>query len=220
MTRLVLASASPARLRLLRDAGVDPVVRVSAVDEPALLDRLPPAVRDDPVEHCMALARAKADDVAATLAREGFDEGALVIGCDSVLDLDGVPMGKPGSPAEALERWRAMRGREGVLRTGHAVVRVGDGARGEGVASTVVRFGTPDDEELAAYVATGEPLRVAGAFTLDGLGGPFVLGVDGDPSTVVGLSLPLLRDLLRGLGVRWTDLWRPDAHGRAPRPAT
>jgi septum formation protein len=100
-----------------------------------------------------------------------------------------------------------MRGRSGVLRTGHAVVRVRDLARAEAVASTVVRFGSPDDDEVAAYVATGEPLRVAGAFTLDGLGGPFVLGVDGDPSNVIGLSLPLLRSLLRGLGVRWTDLW-------------
>jgi septum formation protein len=225
--RLVLASASPARLKVLRAAGIDPHVVVSHVDEPALAAALPADVRDDPAAHCLALARAKAEDVAARL-RAGTTTGSppdpadvIVVGCDSVLDLDGQPLGKPVDAADATARWRAMRGREGVLRTGHAVVRVADGTSAAAVAATVVRFGSPDDGEVAAYVATGEPLAVAGAFTLDGLGGAFVRGVVGDPANVVGLSLPLLRDLLLELGIRWTDLWRatarsPDSGGGVP----
>lgn len=208
MPRLVLASASPARRRLLESAGVRFDVVVSGVDEPALLESLGAEVRDDPARHCLALARAKAEDVAARLADTGGD--AVVVGCDSVLDLDGVAYGKPSGPEEAARRWREqLAGRSGVLRTGHWLVRVPASVRSieaGAVASTVVRFGTPDEAELSWYVGTGEPLAVAGAFTLDGLSAPFVTGVDGDPSNVVGLSLPLLRSLLGDVGVGWTSV--------------
>ncbi|WP_431678942.1 nucleoside triphosphate pyrophosphatase [Kitasatospora sp. KL5] len=192
---LVLASASPARLGLLRQAGLDPQVRVSGVDEDAL-------TAATPAELALVLAEAKAKTVAA-----GLTGGELVIGCDSVLELDGLALGKPADAAEALERWRSMRGREGVLRTGHCVVDTVTGRQSSATASTTVRFGTPDDEEVAAYIASGEPLHVAGAFTLDGRSAPFVEGIDGDPGNVIGLSLPLLRRLLADLDVRITDLW-------------
>ncbi|MEV0187639.1 nucleoside triphosphate pyrophosphatase [Kitasatospora purpeofusca] len=192
---LVLASASPARLGLLRQAGLDPRVVVSGVDEDAI-------TAATPAELALVLAEAKAEAVAATLA-----EGELVIGCDSVLELDGQALGKPADEAEALARWQAMRGRAGVLRTGHCVIDTATGRRASATASTTVRFGTPDDAEVAAYIATGEPLHVAGAFTLDGRSAPFVEGIDGDPGNVIGLSLPLLRGLLDELGMRITDLW-------------
>ncbi|MFI2612284.1 nucleoside triphosphate pyrophosphatase [Kitasatospora sp. NPDC018619] len=192
---LVLASASPARLGLLRQAGLDPRVVVSGVDEDAI-------TAATPAELALVLAEAKAKAVAAGLA-----DGELVIGCDSVLELDGRALGKPADAAEALARWQSMRGRAGVLRTGHCVIDTATGRQSSATASTTVRFGTPDDAEIAAYVASGEPLHVAGAFTLDGRSAPFVDGIDGDPGNVIGLSLPLLRRLLADLGVRITDLW-------------
>jgi septum formation protein len=208
VTRVVLASASPARRSLLRAAGIEPEVLVSGVDEDTLEDELAARGRTSPAEVCAALADAKARAV-ADLVRGSAP--AVVVGCDSVLDLDGVPLGKPDDATDAVNRWRAMRGRTGVLRTGHTVVLTGATAAGDrvaaAVASTLVVFAELDDATIDAYVATGEPLHVAGAFTLDGLGGPFVERIDGDPSNVVGLSLPLLRRLLADLDVRWTDLW-------------
>ncbi|HTY70863.1 MAG TPA: Maf family protein [Actinomycetes bacterium] len=192
--RFVLASASPGRLGVLRAAGVSPEVVVSGVDEDGV-DGPPEAV-------ALELARRKARAVADRLA----DPDAVVVGCDSVLDLDGTAYGKPADAAEARLRWRMMRGRDGVLRTGHCVIHRGQEAAA--AASTVVRFADVGDDEIDAYVASGEPLRVAGAFTLDGLGGWFVDGVDGDPSNVVGLSLPLLRRMLAQAGVAVTDVWR------------
>ncbi|AUG77601.1 septum formation protein Maf [Kitasatospora sp. MMS16-BH015] len=192
---LVLASQSPARLGLLRQAGLDPQVRVSGVDEDALSAATPG-------ELALVLAEAKANVVAGQLTG-----GELVIGCDSVLELDGQALGKPADAAEATARWLAMRGREGVLRTGHCVIDTATGRQASATASTTVRFGTPDEAEIAAYVASGEPLHVAGAFTLDGRSAPFVDGIDGDPGNVIGLSLPLLRGLLAELDLRITDLW-------------
>ena len=198
MTRLVLASASPARLSVLRAAGVEPEVRMSGVDEEAI-------TAPSPSGRVQALAEAKA----AAVVRPG-DDDLLVLGCDSMLDVDGSVYGKPATAAEATMRWQLMAGRSGILRTGHALLSVRGGsvvARAVDVAATVVRFGTPSPDEVAAYVATAEPLQVAGAFTIDGRGGWFVDGIDGDPGTVIGLSLPLLRELLRRLGVGVTDLW-------------
>ena len=192
----MLASASPARLRLLRDAGFDPVVCVSGVDESAV-------AYDDPWVLVAELATLKASTVAATCA----SRDALVVGCDSMLLLDGEVLGKPADKADAIERWRRMRGHTGVLLTGHCLVDVATGRRAADVADTAVRFGTPSDDEIDAYVGTGEPLRVAGAFTIDGRSSVFVDSVDGDPSNVVGLSLPLLRRLLAELGVAVTSLW-------------
>ncbi|GAA1883660.1 Maf family protein [Streptantibioticus ferralitis] len=192
---LVLASASPARLGLLKQAGLDPKIVVSGVDEDAIS-------APTPAELARLLAEAKAAAVA-----DGLTGGELVIGCDSVLDLDGSPLGKPRDAADATARWRAMRGRTGVLRTGHCVIDTASGRQASETASTTVRFGTPDDTEIEAYVASGEPLYVAGAFTLDGRSAPFIDGIDGDPGNVIGLSLPLLRRLLAELGIRITDLW-------------
>ncbi|MEU3857882.1 nucleoside triphosphate pyrophosphatase [Streptomyces sp. NPDC028722] len=196
--RLVLASQSPARLGLLRQAGLAPEVIVSGVDEDAV-------TAPTPAELALALAEAKASVVAA----KPEVRGALVIGCDSVLELDGRALGKPADAEEATARWRAMRGRAGVLQTGHCVWDTEAGRYVSATASTVVRFGRPSDEEVAAYVASGEPLHVAGAFTLDGRSAPFIEGIEGDHGNVIGISLPLLRVLLARLGVGITELWAP-----------
>ena len=264
---LILASQSSGRLATLRAAGVEPIVRVSDVDESAVLAALARERRaagdPDPsgAQQVQALARAKALAVAGTFKADppapgpveagapkagpagagapGTDPleagsrgvgrpgpggrdaggrdaaamgaGAFVVGCDSMLEIDGRIVGKPGDPRTAVERWRSMRGATGTLHTGHTLVRLPDGATAEGVSSTVVHFARPSDAEIEAYVATGEPLWCAGAFTIDGLGGAFVEGVEGDPHGVVGLSLPLLRRLVIELGGSWTDLW---AQGR------
>jgi septum formation protein len=198
---VVLASQSPARLATLRAAGLDPDVVVSGVDEGSV-------TITDPEDLSVVLARRKAEAVVASVGGD-----ALVVGCDSVLELDGAVHGKPQSSATALARWQAMRGRSGVLHTGHCVVHTGTGRSVTGAARTVVHFADLADDEIEAYVATGEPLQVAGAFTIDGLGGAFVRGIEGDPHTVVGISLPLLREMVADLGVRWHDLWRPGARG-------
>ncbi len=208
---VVLASASPARLQVLRAAGLDPHVRVSDVAEEPILARLAGRPAHEQV---LALAAAKADAVAAQLT--GPDDtddtdDTVVIGCDSMLLIDGELQGKPADAEQARARWRRMSGRPGDLLTGHAVRRLRSGsvvAASSAVGSTVVRMGSPTDAELDAYLATGEPLRVAGALTIDGFGGWFVDGIDGDAGTVLGISLPLTRRLLADVGVSVTDLWR------------
>lgn len=207
VTRFVLGSASSGRLAVLRGAGIDPLVVVSGVDE----DTVAAAVDPDagPAEVVRALARAKADDVAARLD-PAVAADCVVIGCDSMLLIDGELAGKPSSVDEARRRWQSMAGRAGALHTGHCLIRLRDNEIRHQAAETVVttvRFGTPTDDDLGAYLATGEPLRVAGGFTLDGLGGWFIDGVDGDPSSVIGISLPLLRSLLAGAGVSVATLW-------------
>ena len=267
---LILASQSSGRLATLRAAGVEPIVRVSDVDESAVLAalacerRAAGAPGPSGAQQVQALARAKALAVASTfkadppgpgpveagapgtgplgagspktdpleagsrgVGRPGpggrdaggrdaaaMGAGAFVVGCDSMLEIDRRIVGKPGDPRTAVERWRSMRGATGILHTGHTLVRLPDGATAEGVSSTVVHFARPSDAEIEAYVATGEPLWCAGAFTIDGLGGAFVEGVEGDPHGVVGLSLPLLRRLVIELGGSWTDLWA-QGRGRA-----
>ncbi|MBO3740452.1 Maf family protein [Actinoplanes flavus] len=196
--RLVLASASPARRALLTGAGIDAEVIVSGVDESVV-------EADDAYGTSLALARMKARTVAATLPA---DPGALVLGCDSVLAFDGAVFGKPADAEEAAERWMAMRGRSGVLHTGHHLTGLVSGLQAEAVGMTTVHFADVSDAEIEAYVASGEPLHVAGAFTLDGRGGAFVERIEGDPGNVIGLSLPLLRRLLAEMGVPITSLWR------------
>ena len=200
MPRLVLASASPARLATLGSAGLTPEVEVSGVDESTIhADTVPALVA--------ALARAKAEAVVQRRRSVERPDGDLVvIGCDSLLELDGAGFGKPADAAEATRRWQLMRGRSGVLHTGHHLVRLPGGASRTATASTTVHFADLDDAEIAAYVATGEPLLVAGAFTVDGLGGPYVERIEGDHHNVVGISLPLLRRLLADLGVSWAEL--------------
>ena len=191
---MILASASPARLRVLRDAGFDPEVVVSGVSE-----RIGKVGAERAV---VVLAERKGAAVA------GRCPGALVLSCDSLLDLDGSALGKPASPEEATDMWRRLSGNRGVLHTGHCLIDTRTDRRVSRLASTVVRFGTPSTTEIRAYVASGEPLAVAGAFTIDGRAGPFIDGIEGDPSNVLGLSLPLFRRMLDEFGVSVTELWR------------
>lgn len=216
--QLVLASASPSRAALLRGAGVEPVIEVAQVDEDAVLAAH--TAGNGPVsvaESVQLLATAKAEAVAARLqltggGPAGFDTGpapVVVLGCDSLLEVDAEALGKPHTAERARERWRRIRGRSGVLHTGHQLIS--STGRAAGTSSTIVHFAELSDTEIEAYVATGEPLEVAGAFTIDGLGGAFITGIEGDHHGVMGLSLPLLRDLLPAVGLSWIDLWQPSA---------
>lgn len=199
--RLVLASASPSRLRLLEGAGLRPEVIVSNVPEDGVDHLRPP-------EAALLLARRKAEAVA-----EKIEGPALVIGCDSILELAGAAFGKPSDPDEARSRWHQMRRSEGVLHTGHCIIDTGSGAQAARTDSAKVRFGDPTDAEIDAYVATGEPLRVAGAFTLEGLSSPWIDSIDGNYGTVTGISVPLIRSLLSELNVEIVDLWADSVQG-------
>jgi len=198
--RLVLASASPARLQTLRSAGLAPEVIVSGVDEDAI-------TAGSARELVQALADAKAEAVA--VADRLAAEPALVLGCDSLLEFDGLALGKPEDRAEAEARWRRMRGGRGVLHTGHCLIDAGRHRRAVATVATTVRFADVSDAEIAAYCASDEPLHVAGAFTIDGLGGWFVEAIEGDHHNVVGLSLPALRGMLAELAYQLTDLGYP-----------
>ncbi|KUI23808.1 septum formation inhibitor Maf [Mycobacterium sp. IS-1742] len=207
MTRVVLGSASTGRLKVLRQAGIEPLVVVSGVDEDAIVAALGAAAPADQV--VCALAAAKAASVVDALPAD-VAQDCVVLGCDSMLLLDGRLTGKPGTAAAARAQWQLMAGRSGELYTGHCVVRVRDGVverREHEAAATTVRFGTPSPADLSAYLDSGEPLGVAGAFTLDGLGGWFLEGVDGDPSNVIGLSLPLVRRMLERIDLSVPQLW-------------
>lgn len=194
LPRLVLASQSPARLKTLQQAGLRPEVIVSGVDE-SQVDETRPS------DLALKLAQLKAVAVAANQPR------ALVIGCDSVLEFDGQVYGKPTDAADVIDRWQRMRGQSGVLHTGHCVIDTHREVWLARSAATQVRFAQVSDDEIRAYVATGEPLRVAGAFTLDGRGSAFISGVTGDPHNVIGISVPLLRLMFDELGFVWTDFW-------------
>ncbi|HEX6452134.1 MAG TPA: nucleoside triphosphate pyrophosphatase [Trebonia sp.] len=197
---VVLASASPARLAVLRAAGIDPEVVVSGIDESRYS-------AESTAELTGVLAEAK-----ATMVASGLSSG-IVIGCDSMLDLDGRAYGKPADIAEAEARWREMSGKSGTLYTGHCVIDASNEKRVAAVAATTVRFGRPTDAEISAYVATREPLSMAGAFTIEGLGGWFIDSIDGDHNNVIGISLPLLRGMFADLGVSIPALWA----ARVPR---
>ncbi len=215
--RVCLASTSPARLMLLRQAGIEPVTRAPQVDEDAVVAAITAHEGRPltPQEHVLLLARRKAADVAASIAADEPGFAGIVMGGDSMFEIDGEVLGKPYRPEVATERWRAMRGNTGILHSGHSVFRLAPGTEpreAHAVAEASVTFAADvTDAEIAAYVASGEPLHVAGAFTVDSLGGAFIERVDGDPSTVVGMSLSTLRRLVAELGVVWTDLWnRPE----------
>lgn len=210
--KLVLASASPSRAAILRGAGVNPEIMVSNVDESSVLARAEPT---GVAEAVSILAQAKAVDVAThlrdpsspALGRNSLALGrdSLVLGCDSLLSFDGEQYGKPASSAEALHRWQRMRGKSAVLYSGHHLIH--QDRHQNAVGSTTVHFADISDAELQAYIASGEPLHVAGAFTIDGLAGPFIERIEGDHHNVLGLSLPLLRVMLQEWGIMWHDLW-------------
>lgn len=207
MTRVVLGSASPGRLKVLRGAGIDPVVIVSGVDEDAVMAALPDDAAPDVVTAALATAKTRA--VVGTLPSD-LAIDCVVIGCDSMLFRDGKLWGKPQSESAALAGWRQMAGSTGDLYTGHCVIRLRDNVIEHEFAEasrTEVRFAHPTEDELAAYVQTGEPTAVAGGFTLDGLGGWFVDSVTGDPSAVIGIGLPLVRELLSRTGLSIAALW-------------
>jgi len=208
VTKLVLASTSPARLRLLRDGGIDPITISPGVDEDLLTQTAIEAGEISSTQDMvLLLARAKAEAV----LNHPDAQGALIIGCDSSLDLDGESLGKPHDPEVAIERWKSMRGRSGRLYTGHWLIdnrEHSSSPKAFGQATnTTVHFANLSDSEVLAYVGTGEPLKVAGAFTIDGLGGAFIRAIEGDSHTVVGLSLATLRELCIKLGVDYPSLW-------------
>jgi septum formation protein len=213
MTRVILGSASLGRRKVLRQAGIDPLVVVSGVDEDAVIAALDPDAT--PADVTSALATAKAERVAETVD-VALAADAVVIGCDSMLHSDGRLHGKPDTPTAARQQWRLIGGGRGQLYTGHCVIRLRDRKivfQGAETSVTTVHFGVPTARELEAYIASGEPLAVAGGFTLDGLGGWFIDAVDGDPSSVIGLGLPVTRRLFERAGLSLSDLWAANPVG-------
>lgn len=220
--RLVLGSASPGRLKVLREAGLEPIVRVSDVDEDAILAAARAQGGLSPADEVLLLAEHKARDVAARILAESGDgplPGDFVLGCDSMLEIGGRVVGKPGKPEIAIDRWKAMRGGRGILHTGHYLIDLRtpptinstavdqNFTHAKNTCSTTIFFANPSDDDIYRYVATEEPLHVAGAFTLDGFGAAFVTGVDGDHASVIGVSPSVLNALLGEFGVSITQLW-------------
>lgn len=208
MTRLVLASSSPARYALLKAAGIDPEVLVPTADEQALSDLFK---ANNPNHTTSQLVAYLADAKAESVVNNQATYGALVLGGDSALEFQGATLGKPHLAEVAIERWKQLRGNQGVLHSGHCLIDNRDPAAPKVVSktsSTKVYFANITDAEIEAYVATGEPLKVAGAFTIDGIGGAFIERIEGDAHTVVGLSIGVVRDLCGQLGVEYTSLWR------------
>jgi len=198
---VILASASPARLMLLRSQKINPIVIPSEINERQIEEEHKSQSTEVIVEK---LSIAKANYVLEN--NLSLDKGVL-IAADSMLEFESKSFGKPLNAKNAIERWKQMRGKSGILHTGHTVIRLDNKQTISRVVSTKVQFANVDDEEIVAYVASGEPLQVAGAFTLDSLGAAFVTQVQGDHSNVVGLSLPTLREIIRELGLSWTSLW-------------
>ncbi|NDE54432.1 MAG: septum formation inhibitor Maf [Actinobacteria bacterium] len=196
MLEIILASASPSRQRLLTSVGISPTIIVSGVDEEDSA-----YAQLSPRELVVALAIVKAHTV-----KEKVNYPALIIGCDSTFEFEGESLGKPGTVENAIARAKKLSGKSGVLHTGHCFIDTDKGIEISDVVSTRVHFATMSDEEIEGYVATGEPLNVAGGFTLDGLSAPFIAGIEGDPSNVIGLSLPLLRNAINSLGYTWFEL--------------
>ncbi len=196
--RVILASASPSRKRLLESVNIDFDVLVSGVDE-----ENPEITRLTPSEMVIALAIMKAHTVKNT-----FDCGgnSLIIGCDSTFEFDGQSLGKPVTPTNAIARARLLSGKSGLLHTGHCVIDTAQGIEVSDISTSKVHFAKMSDEEIERYVDSGEPLEVAGGFTLDGLSAPFISHIEGDPSGIIGLSLPTLRKIVINLGLKWSDL--------------
>ena len=193
---IVLASASPSRQRLLKSVGINPTIVVSGVDEEdSAYSQLTPR------ELVIALAIVKAHTV-----KNQIDYPAIIIGCDSTFEFEGESLGKPGTPENAIARARKLSGKSGVLHTGHCFIDTDKGIEISDVVSTRVFFAEMSEDEIAGYVATGEPLNVAGGFTLDGLSAPFIAGIEGESSNVIGLSLPLFRNAVNVLGYKWFEL--------------
>ncbi len=196
MPRIVLASQSSSRRRLLTDAGLKPTIIVSNVDEETdFFNAMAP------VDMVIALAISKAHTV-----REMIDYPAIIIGCDSTFDVDGVSFGKPGTPEVAVERAKKISGRTGLLHTGHCIIDTERGIEIADRVTTKVTFTDMTDEEIADYVASEEPLHVAGGFTLDGFGSPFIPVIEGDYTNVVGISMPFLRNAMKQLGYSWPEV--------------
>ena len=196
MPRIVLASQSKSRRRLLEDAGLSPTIIVSNVDEET--DFFNAMTPEDMV---IALAISKAHTV-----REMIDYPAIIIGCDSTFDVDGVSFGKPGTPEIAIARAKKISGRTGLLHTGHCIIDTDRGVEISDRVTTKVTFAEMSDEEIADYVASEEPLHVAGGFTLDGFGSPFIPVIEGDYTNVVGISMPFLRTAMKQLGYSWPQV--------------
>lgn len=195
---VILASASPSRKRLLDSVNVPCQVLVSGVDE-----ELPEITSLSPSEMVLALAIMKAHTV-----KNEFECGdsALIIGCDSTFEVDGESLGKPGTRENAITRAKLLSGKSGLLHTGHCVIDTAQGIEVTDISTSRVHFAQMSDEEIENYVDSGEPLQVAGGFTLDGLSAPFITHIEGDPSGIIGLSLPTLRKIILNLGLKWSDI--------------